>query len=103
VQEKLAMNVYDYMVVGGGSAGCTVTYRLIQAGNCVLVLETGPDDNNQFVRIPRGFVRLFSTERLQFYLSEPQSAAGENFQDHLDVPFYVRVKEPISLLGEDQA
>ncbi len=26
---------------------------------------------------------------------------GENFQDHLDVPFYVRVKEPISLLGED--
>jgi choline dehydrogenase len=70
------MNVYDYIVVGGGSAGCTVTHRLIKAGKSVLMLEAGPDDNNQFVRMPGGFVRLFSTERVQFYLSEPQSAAG---------------------------
>ena len=70
------MNVHDYIVVGGGSAGCTVTHRLIKAGKSVLMLEAGPDDNNQFVRMPGGFVRLFSTERVQFYLSEPQSAAG---------------------------
>ncbi len=70
------MNVYDYIVVGGGSAGCTVTHRLIKAGKSVLMLEAGPDDNSQFVRMPGGFVRLFSTERVQFYLSEPQSAAG---------------------------
>jgi choline dehydrogenase-like flavoprotein len=70
------MNVYDYIVVGGGSAGCTVTHRLIKAGKSVLMLEAGPDDNNQFVRMPGGFVRLFSTERVQFYSSEPQSAAG---------------------------
>jgi choline dehydrogenase len=70
------MEVYDYIVVGGGSAGCTITYRLVKAGKRVLMLEAGPDDDNQFVHIPGGFVRLFSTERVQFYLSEPQGAAG---------------------------
>ena len=28
---------------------------------------------------------------------------GENFQDHLDAPFYIRIKDPISLLGHDRA
>ena len=71
------METFDYIVVGGGSAGCTVTHRLIKAGKSVLVIEAGPDDNNQFVHMPGGFVRLFSTERVQFYLSEPQAAAGD--------------------------
>ena len=70
------MDAFDYIVVGGGSAGCTVTYRLVKAGKSVLLLEAGPDDQNQFVHMPGGFVRLFSTERVQFYLSEPQGAAG---------------------------
>ncbi len=70
------MDEFDYIVVGGGSAGCTVTYRLVKAGKSVLMIEAGPDDDNQFVRMPGGFVRLFETERVQFYLSEPQAAAG---------------------------
>ena len=70
------MNVHDYIVVGGGSAGCTVTHRLVKAGKSVLMIEAGPNDDNQFVHMPGGFVRLFSTERVQFYLSEPQAAAG---------------------------
>ena len=70
------MDVFDYIVVGGGSAGCTITHRLVKAGKRVLMIEAGPDDNNQFVRMPGGFVRLFETERVQFYMSEPQAAAG---------------------------
>jgi len=70
------MDVYDYIVVGGGSAGCTVTYRLVKAGKSVLMIEAGPNDDNQFVRMPGGFVRLFATERVQFYMSEPQATAG---------------------------
>jgi choline dehydrogenase-like flavoprotein len=70
------MDVFDYIVVGGGSAGCTVTHRLVKAGKSVLMIEAGPNDDNQFVRMPGGFVRLFTTERVQFYLSEPQAAAG---------------------------
>ena len=70
------MDSYDYIVVGGGSAGCTVTHRLIKAGKSVLMLEAGPNDDNPFVRMPGGFVRLFTTERVQFYLAEPQAAAN---------------------------
>ena len=70
------MDVYDYIVVGGGSAGCTVTYRLVKAGKSVLMIEAGPNDDNQFVRMPGGFVRLFATERVQFYMSELQATAG---------------------------
>lgn len=70
------MDIYDYIVVGGGSAGCTVTCRLVKARKSVLMIEAGPDDKDQFVHMPGGFVRLFSTERVQFYMSEPQAAAG---------------------------
>jgi len=74
--EAWVMDVFDYIVVGGGSAGCTVTHRLVKAGKSVLLIEAGPSDNNQFVHMPGGFVRLFSTERVQVYQSEPQTAAG---------------------------
>jgi choline dehydrogenase len=70
------VDTFDYIVVGGGSAGCTVTSRLVKAGKSVLMIEAGPSDNNQFVHMPGGFVRLFSTERVQVYVSEPQKAAG---------------------------
>jgi choline dehydrogenase-like flavoprotein len=70
------METHDYIVVGGGSAGCTVASRLAQGGRSVLVIEAGPTDDNPFVRMPGGFVKLFGTERVQFYLSEPQASAG---------------------------
>jgi choline dehydrogenase len=70
------MDVFDYIVVGGGSAGCTVAHRLVKAGKSVLLIESGPSDDNQFVHMPGGFVRLFSTERVQVYQAEPQTAAG---------------------------
>ncbi len=35
---------YDYVVVGGGAAGCIIASRLAQAGASVLALEAGGDD-----------------------------------------------------------
>jgi choline dehydrogenase-like flavoprotein len=32
----------DYVVVGAGSAGCTVAARLSESGASVIVLEAGP-------------------------------------------------------------
>ncbi|MBE7416838.1 MAG: GMC family oxidoreductase N-terminal domain-containing protein [Ideonella sp.] len=67
---------YDYVVVGGGSAGCVVTQRLVQAGHSVLLLEAGPKDDTLYVRMPATFVRVIGTERTWLYETEPQAAAA---------------------------
>lgn len=67
---------YDYVVVGGGSAGCVITHRLVRAGHSVLMLESGPDDQSMFVQMPATFVRVIGTERSWIYQTEPQAAAA---------------------------
>jgi choline dehydrogenase-like flavoprotein len=63
---------YDYIVIGGGSAGCVVTQRLVAAGKGVLLLEAGAKDNHPFVHIPGTFVRLFGSRRMWAYKSEAE-------------------------------
>lgn len=68
---------YDYIVVGGGTAGCLVAARLAEAGATVLVLEAGPDDRNPLIRMPAGFIKLLGAERyMWFYKSVPQAHLG---------------------------
>jgi len=47
-------NVYDYVVVGGGTAGCVITTRLVEAGFSVLLLEAGPTDKDIYIHMPAG-------------------------------------------------
>jgi choline dehydrogenase len=46
--------VYDYVVVGGGSSGSVVASRLAEGGAEVLLLEAGGKDGRLDVRIPAG-------------------------------------------------
>lgn len=62
----------DYVVVGGGSAGCVITQRLIESGKTVALLEVGPPDNHPFIHIPATFVRVIGTHRSFMYRSEPE-------------------------------
>jgi choline dehydrogenase len=50
----------DYLVVGGGTAGCILAARLSEnpAVN-VTLLEAGPEDRNIWIHIPAGYARLF--------------------------------------------
>ncbi|MCB6185404.1 GMC family oxidoreductase N-terminal domain-containing protein [Leeia sp. TBRC 13508] len=70
------MEKYDYIVVGGGSGGCVITHRLVNAGKKVLLLEDGPADNSQFIHMPATFIKVIGTERTVIYESEPQTAAA---------------------------
>lgn len=71
------MDVFDYVIVGGGSAGCVVANRLANAGVSVCVLEAGPVDRNFFIHMPVGFVKtLFNPSLIWQFQSEP--SAGTN-------------------------
>ncbi|MTV36963.1 GMC family oxidoreductase [Duganella radicis] len=69
-------NRFDYIIVGAGSAGCTLAHRLVKAGKTVLLLEDGPRDNSLFIHMPATFVRVIGTERTVIYQSEPQAEAA---------------------------
>ncbi len=42
----------DYVIVGAGSAGCAMAYRLAEAGKRVLVIEHGGTDMGPFIQMP---------------------------------------------------
>ena len=53
---------FDYVVVGGGSAGCVVAGRLSEdPQTSVCVLEAGGGGDSQLVRIPLGLIGMVPT------------------------------------------
>ncbi len=47
---------FDYVIVGGGTAGCVLANRLTADGDArVLMLEAGPRDNYPWIHIPIGY------------------------------------------------
>lgn len=42
----------DYVIVGAGSAGCAMAYRLSQSGASVIVIEHGGTDAGPFIQMP---------------------------------------------------
>ena len=53
------MEAWDYIIVGGGSAGCTLAARLTEdPANRVLLLEAGGRNTSMLVRMPAGVGEL---------------------------------------------
>ena len=72
---------YDYVIVGAGSAGCALAYRLTESGrHRVLLLEAGGVDRNLWIRVPLGVAKTIQDERLVWkFATEPEPGlAGQS-------------------------
>ena len=66
---------YDYVIVGGGAAGCAVAARLSEEDVGVLVVEAGPADRNPYIHWPIGFHRMTAGPLTWGYRTAPQEHA----------------------------
>jgi choline dehydrogenase len=68
-----ASELHDYLVIGAGSAGCTLAARLTETAEThVLLIEAGPPDSQREIHIPAAFSKLFKTPLDWNYVTEPQ-------------------------------
>jgi choline dehydrogenase len=65
--------MYDYVIVGAGSAGCVLANRLSEdPATRVLLIEAGGRDRSPNIKIPAAFPNQFHTKLDWDYASEPE-------------------------------
>jgi choline dehydrogenase len=73
----MATRQADYVIVGAGSAGCAMAYRLAEAGRSVLVIEHGGSDAGPFIQMPGALSYPMNMARYDWgYRTEPEPHLG---------------------------
>ncbi|MEL6644729.1 MAG: choline dehydrogenase [Pseudomonadota bacterium] len=67
----------DYIVVGAGSAGCAIAYRLVEAGASVIVVEHGGSDAGPLIQMPGALSYPMNMARYDWgYRTQPEPHLG---------------------------
>jgi choline dehydrogenase len=68
-------NVFDYVIVGAGTAGCVLASRLSEDGATrVALIEAGPMDRHPFIHIPATVGAAIATPKLNWrFMTAPQA------------------------------
>ena len=65
--------MYDYVIVGAGSAGCVLANRLSEDPSVsVLLIEAGGRDRSLKIKIPAAFPEQFHTKLDWDFATEPE-------------------------------
>jgi 4-pyridoxate dehydrogenase len=70
---------FDYIVVGGGAAGCVLANRLTEDGiTRVLLLEAGGRDDSLLIRMPAGVAKVWKNPNFNWsFYSQPEPFADD--------------------------
>ena len=75
--ERMTDRGYDYVIVGGGSAGCVLAARLTEDSAArVLLLEAGGKDNHPLIHMPVGFAKMTTGPHTWGFTTAPQVHAN---------------------------
>jgi choline dehydrogenase len=74
-----APDVFDYVIVGAGAAGCVLARRLATTGeHTVCLLEAGPPDGSIILRIPAGVYKASSNPKYAWQFETEPSEGTAN-------------------------
>ena len=64
---------FDFIIVGGGTAGSVTASKLVKSGAKVLIIEEGGANKNPFLQMPAAWITMLSgSSYLKFHKSIPQ-------------------------------
>ena len=73
----MASTTFNYIIVGGGSAGCVLAARLTENSDTnVLLVEAGRPDNHPYIHMPIGFAKLTAGPYTWGFKTAPQIHAN---------------------------